>query len=58
VREKKTNSLVESLSRRVDLNPQFSQQQEDAGNMVKLGIIKGTEIQRQHKLVQYLMRSS
>jgi hypothetical protein len=50
------NSLIESLSRRVDLNPMFIRQ-EDVGNEVKLGITKGTTSRRQWKLVQDPTRS-
>ena len=53
--EIKENSLVEILSRRVSLNPQFSRR-EDAENVVTLGITKGTARQRKQKSVHELMR--
>jgi hypothetical protein len=49
--------LVESSSRRVDLNPRFSRR-EDVGNVVKLGIIKRTVSRRKHKSVLDPTRSS
>jgi hypothetical protein len=51
------NSLVEILSQRVDLNPLFNLQ-EDAGNVVKLGITKGTVSQRKWNSVQDPTRSN
>jgi hypothetical protein len=48
---------VESTSPRVDLNPMFNQREYD-GNVVNLGIIRGTVIQRQCNLVQDPMRSN
>jgi hypothetical protein len=51
----KTNSLVEILSQRVDINPMFNKR-EDAINEVKLGTTKGTTILRKWKSVQDPMR--
>jgi hypothetical protein len=49
--------MVESSSQRVDKNTWLSRR-EDAGNVVKLGIVKRTIIRRQQKLVLDSMRSS